>query len=486
MKVSDQFSPDLREFPSEEPFLISPLAQFSAFGGAGYTPLPTVDDRKDGQNTSRNCEAAGCPLSCGCAPTSLFPSSASGESPADPSISTVQSSARPVNQVGRRAPSGLSLTAPRDDGPSRSRAFSSPSPSRTLSRAPSRPSSPLDGLPTVPAPRDFFRLEAQPSSPLSIPNSRDSEKVLRTRLYDLLYDPAASSSSLPNMHIAHFPSSLSREVPIPQATAASRTISSSSHCPLPLRPAETLPPIVTAIPMADSTGAILAAFHGSPSSCTPNPTNPSNPKRPQVSRASSAAWALEQEKERRKEQEKEKERQREEQEKERQREEQLKGDPGKSPRKHSGWESERVQAHQGSVSSASASVSTKGVNSQVKQDRDRQEQLRLGAKPIPSSHSPSLPVNVPHRETQRVEPSRTAGLPGSYSTAGSRPTETHLNISLSQSYRGSSTPRQVPPSSLHSPNMYLNSQQRCPAGLSSKGKIQTAMTTNSSILGLYA
>jgi len=455
MKVA-QLSLDLKEFPSEQPFLISPLAKFSAFGGGGLVPLPDIDDGKDDQPTSRNCQAAGCPLSCNCAPTNLFLSGPPAASSIDSSLSIpTATSDMPTNTpVERRTLGGLSLTAPRDEtqGPSRSRSLSSPHPSRSLGRDSSRSPSPLAAPPSAPASGGSFRQEVQHSSPLAIPNSREPERVLRTRLHDLLYDPG-SPSSLPNMHITHFPASFTRETHIPQASTPSGSISSSSRRPLPLQPAESLPPIVTTTPAADSTSTVSTAAHSgsaSPVPSTPTSANPSKPIRPTISRASSAAaaWALEQEKERRKGQEKERQRE----------------DPSRSPRNQAGSESERPQAHQGSVPSTS-SVGLKSLVSQTK--------------PVPSvSNSPSPPVKTPPRDTPRAEPSRVPAFSISSLTAGSRPADSHLNISLSQSHRGTPnnhTPRQIPSASLHSSNTYFTGSQRYASGGGSKGKIPTAM-----------
>ncbi|KAF7369186.1 RING-type domain-containing protein [Mycena venus] len=155
-------------------------------------PSPSPSDRAK-PNRGGYCGAAGCPHSCDCMPFLLF-------SPGSREAAAARSSASEASSMSdvfgpHGAPSGLSLSFNRDRARSRSRSHSRPR-SRSLSRAPS-PSNPSSGSPLP-----------SMSASMTIPTVHHE---LRGQLYDILQDPPMSSS-LPNMHHSHFPSSLSREI----------------------------------------------------------------------------------------------------------------------------------------------------------------------------------------------------------------------------------------------------------------------------------
>jgi hypothetical protein len=196
------------------------------------------------------------------------------EYPSRDNRTVARAAATPIstNPHAPKIPSGLSLTAPH--GPDMCEQDAQ-MPSRPPSRRSSRHSSPPPFKPTSvahqPIPiRDSYARDRGRSLVLG----QNEPEKLRSQLHDLLSNPV--SSSLPN--ISHFPSSNT-----PQGTSSplpSRTGSSVSQRPLPAYPSgSTYPPATTPSP---------------PASQLPNSLN-SAVQRPVISHASSAAMALEKE-----------------------------------------------------------------------------------------------------------------------------------------------------------------------------------------------
>lgn len=225
----------------------------------GFTALPEIDDEKKPRGFdmySSSCNSPNHPVSCHCAPFPHFPTEAPPISyatrPASsrrPSVveraTSVVSGPDPTpTALVLESPSALSLTAPKDYDPldrrqSRSHSFSSrpSSRSRTSSRPPTRSTTPSRPISSSPGHgRLNFPHEAKPFSPHhTAPQGREGE-VLRTRLHDLLQEPM--STSMPNIPLGHFSSSIGREAQLPSEEAIpltpSRAGSSLSHrVPLP-------------------------------------------------------------------------------------------------------------------------------------------------------------------------------------------------------------------------------------------------------------
>ncbi|KAF5366817.1 hypothetical protein D9758_006554 [Tetrapyrgos nigripes] len=240
-------------YSTELDFMISPLPEFTTtILPQEYSSLPPIEDLPEGNSTEdgqRSCGAAGCPFSCNCQTFRLF-------------SMTGQTSA-PLELPSPGGPSLLSLTAPRGED----------SPHSLSSYSPSTPSDhpPIED-PTSTCP------PSPPSPPLP---SRSPSNLQVERLRDLLTDSSSPNmtSSMPDLGDSHYSrrersdsqTSVSSKRPLPSRSLESST---ASLAPTPLsvpsvQPASGITPEVTT-----AVSQPIQQRHG-------------------VSRASSAAYALE-------------------------------------------------------------------------------------------------------------------------------------------------------------------------------------------------